>query len=51
MIHLLSNMQGNVKNKETVFNVLKIIEGLGFEVYFTPEKSYKLDKEHRFVKE
>lgn len=51
MVHLLSNMEGNVKNKETVFNVLKVLEKIGFEVYFTPEKGYKLDKEYRFVRE
>ncbi len=51
MVHLLSNMQGNIKNKETVFNVLKVLDKIGFEVYFTPEKGYKLDKEYRFVRE
>jgi len=51
IVHLLSNMEGNIKNKETVFNVLKVLEKIGFEVYFTPEKGYKLDKEYRFIKE
>lgn len=51
LVNKASTMEGNVKNKETVFNVLKILEKLGFEIYFTPEKGYKLDKDFNYVLE
>jgi len=51
LVHKAASMEGNVKNRKTVFNVLKILEKLGFEVYFTPERGYKLDKDYNYVLE
>ncbi len=51
LVHKASTMEGNKKNKKTVFNVLNILKKFGFEVYFTPENGYRLDKNFNFVPE
>ncbi|NCP72106.1 hypothetical protein GW835_01790 [archaeon] len=50
IINLILNIKENInKKRRNVSNVLKILEKLGFKVYLTPERRYKLDKDYNYV--
>jgi hypothetical protein len=46
---LISEQSTSKTKINRTYNFYKLLEKLKFEVYFTPEKGYKLDKEFNFV--